>query len=154
MKYGLFLILSAIYSNISYDIIPLFHFEKKIFHFSSSKTYLVFSYFHDISPSYINSTLSLSVSQMGTIYYNFYLYESETDITQDSKGEFINYSRKQTLTNEENTFSVRQTKGTYYFVLEDPNKTEKETSVMAYSSGIPFEVNNLFLNKFCFMIKN
>ena len=106
-----------------YDIIPIKNFEKKFVHLTTSKNFIIFKY--NLVGS---SNLTTFYHQINKIYFglnshglDFYFYDNESQITDNGKGHFINYSREKYLSYYSSYFDFEDSfygNKTYYIVIQ------------------------------------
>ena len=153
MLYFLSLIILKFSIYLTYDIIPLKHFEKKTVHYTPTQTFFIFSYDHILSSNSEYSTFTLMKYQYDFSYYYCYIYKNPSDIRQNFNGDFINYDKNCSLYYSDYYFpdDEKVSSGKYYFVIQISSKTEESfTTFMAYSSGIPYNIQNTFYSIFSF----
>ena len=150
MLYFLSLIILKFSIYLTYDIIPLKHFEKKTVHYTSTQTFFIFSYDHILSPNSEYSTFTLMKYQYDYKYYYCYIYKNPSEIKQNFNGDFINYDKNCSMILIDYCFpnDEKVSSGTYYFAIQITEEEESFTTFMAYSSGIPYNIQNTFYSIF------
>ena len=140
---------------LSYDIIPLKHFEKKTVHYTLTQTFFIFSYNHILSPNSTYSSFTILSTQLNSGYFYVYIYKNASDIKQNFDGNFINYYKTCHLINDYYCFPDDEyiSSGTYYFAIQTYNKRESLATFVLYSSGIPYNIQNTFFSTFHYRAK-
>ena len=148
----LFVIFSMIYMSLSYKIYTLRYFDKSTIYFNKNSTYILYKYYQTFLPYFSFSTFSVSISQKEPINLIIYLYRDQSKITQNSRGNFINYLERGYFTDEKRVFIPEDHKletGYFYIVIQNPDKSEVNTTITAYSPGMPlYGVSTFFYNEF------
>ena len=156
LLFYLFMILLEFSSN--YDITPIENFEKKIVSFNPNKDYVIYSYFIPASPKYTTYYHNLRKDYHGSKYIkqDFYVYENLSQIKQDSKGDFINYVKKNYFSSFSSQIGFRDSfyeNKTYYFVIK--NTQELDETLNFTLSLFTTEVVGIFIKSiFLQIIKN
>ena len=159
MMYFLFLIIPSIFLCLSDDYISLNYFEKKTLNFNANQTFLIFQFYQTYYSYFISySTFSVFVSQIGPINHCIYIYFDKNNIAQDSNGNFINYLYKGYLNDKERAYSPENSKlgtGDIYFVLQNLDKSEVNTTILLSSPGpVTYPVGDFFFNQFNYYADN
>ena len=146
------LIFIFFYFCLSYDIIPILNFEKKFIVYSAEKNFSIFSYFHPGSPNstyYYTHTIRKSYFGYYGMHHYLYLYDNLSQIEQnETTGEFINYNSKIVLAGKDGYANIKEvysSNKTYYFVIQNDEKAEKElyVTVTVYSTQTLTDISNM-----------
>ena len=122
----------------NYDITPIENFEKKIVSFNPNKDYVIYSYFIPASPKYTTYYHNLRKDYHGSKYIkqDFYVYENLSQIKQDSKGDFINYVKKNYFSSFSSQIGFQDSfyeNKTYYFVIKN---TEELNEILNFTLSL------------------
>ena len=154
----LLLIISIIYCCSSEIIYSLTNFKKLTIKFNKKKQYAICKYYHIFKSNSSSSTFSVSISQNEEFLISLYLYKDYKVIKQNSIGNFVNYLEMDHLTSKKRVFIPKDHKlqtGYYYLVIKNPTLREINTTVIAYTQGMPsYNFNNYFFNEFGYDSKN
>ena len=155
MLYFLSLIILKFSIYLAYEIIPLKHFEEKTVHYTPNQTFFIFSYEHILSPNSTYSNFGLMLYQGDHSYYHCYIYKNLSKIRQNLDGNFINYDHHYVLENVDVYYPAEEkvSSGIYYFAIVNSEKSESFAAFMAYSSGIPCNIQNTFYSTFNFKVR-
>ena len=123
------LFLASFYLCLSYDIIPITNFEKKMVSLTESKNFAIFSYIHqgtENEKKYIHR-IRKYYFESSWMKHMLYIYDNISQITQTESGSFINYIFIEFLEGPDDCVEFEDKHNltkTYYFVIKN-NKKEK-----------------------------
>ena len=94
----------------TYDIIPITNFEKKFVNLTPTNDFIIFSYFIPGSSNLTNYYHLITYYDFthDNNRIDFYLYDNKSQIKQDDKGEFINYTKTDYLVHYSNQISIEE----------------------------------------------